>query len=175
MEGPAMIADALDRINGSLRRSLTGVPAETLCRRPSADTNSMAWLAWHLTRVQDDHIAGLAGQEQVWATGDWHARFGVASGDMSIGTGHSPEQVEALKVESADAMLEYNAAVLAKSKAYLTALSADDLDRVLNEPQWDPMPTVGVRLVSIVSDNTQHAGQAAYLRGLFDGLGWQRV
>ena len=175
MEGPAVIADALERISGSLQRSLTGVPAETLCRRPSADTNSMAWLVWHLTRVQDDHIAALAGTEQVWASGGWHSRFGIVGGDTSIGTGHTPEQVEALKVESAEALLEYNAAVLAQSKAYLATLSADDLDRVLNEPQWDPMPTVGVRLVSIVSDNTQHAGQAAYLRGLFEGKGWQRV
>ena len=31
---------------------------------------------------------------------------------------------------------------------------------------WDPPVTLGVRLVSVVSDDLQHAGQAAYLRGL---------
>ena len=42
--------------------------------------------------------------------------------------------------------------------------------QALDEPQYDPLPTVGVRLVSVVSDNTQHAGQVAYLRGMQRGL-----
>ena len=79
-----------------------------------------------------------------------------------------------MKVDSADVLLGYNDAVYERSKRYLAGVTADDLDRELNEPQYTPLPTLGVRLVSIVSDNTQHAGQAMYLRGYFDGFGWQR-
>ena len=38
-------------------------------------------------------------------------------------------------------------------------------DRVVDRT-WDPPVTLGVRLVSILDDDTQHAGQAAYVRGL---------
>ena len=40
-----------------------------------------------------------------------------------------------------------------------------DLDRVVDE-RWDPPVTLGVRLVSVVNDDAQHLGQAAYVRGL---------
>lgn len=174
MESPALIADALERVNRTMHRTLEGVPAEMLCRQPSPDTNSMAWLAWHLTRVHDDHVATLAGLPQLWTSAGWHRRFGMAANDAETGMGHSPEQVGALKVDSADVLLAYADATLERSKTFLAALTSDDLDRVLDEPQYDPLPTVGVRLVSVISDNTQHVGQIGFLRGLLEGYGWQQ-
>ena len=174
MEGAALISDALGRVNQGLHRALDGVSADLLCRLPTPDTNSMAWLAWHLTRVQDHHLSDLAGLPQLWASGGWHARFGMAADDSETGTGHTSEQVAAFKVGSPDALLEYNDAVYERTKTYLATLKPGGLDEVLDEPQYDPKPTVGARLVSVVSDNTQHAGQVGYLRGYFQGLGWQR-
>ena len=49
--------------------------------------------------------------------------------------------------------------------AYLATVAPEDLDRVVDE-RWDPPVTLGVRLVSVLSDDLQHAGQAAYARGL---------
>ena len=40
-----------------------------------------------------------------------------------------------------------------------------DLSRVVDEG-WDPPVTLGVRLVSVISDCLQHAGQAAFIRGI---------
>ena len=173
MEGAALIAQGLDRIAGSLERSLTGVSVDELCRVPGEGTNSMAWLAWHLTRVQDDHLMNLAGRPLAWAEEGWHKRFGMPA-ENDFGMGWPPEQVQAFTCESAEVLLAHHRAVLARSKAYLATVTPGDLDRVLDEPRWDPRPTVGVRLVSVISDNTQHAGQIAYLRGLFGGYGWQR-
>jgi hypothetical protein len=45
-----------------------------------------------------------------------------------------------------------------------------ELDRIIDQ-SYDPPVTVGVRLVSVISDNIQHAGQARYLRGIVDRLG----
>jgi hypothetical protein len=175
MEGAALIDDALGRVNQLLHSTLKGVPAETLCKMPTPDTNSMAWLAWHLTRVHDHHLSDLAGLPQLWSSGGWHAKFGMKPDDTETGTGHTPQQVAALKVDSPDVLLAYNDAVYERSKKYLAALKPADLDRELDEPQYTPLPKVGVRLVSVVSDNTQHAGQIAYLRGYFEGMGWRRV
>ena len=56
-------------------------------------------------------------------------------------------------------------AVHARTVAFLEGVSAEDLDRVVDE-RWDPPVTLGVRLVSVLDDDLQHAGQAAYARGL---------
>ena len=40
-----------------------------------------------------------------------------------------------------------------------------DLDRVVDE-RWDPPVTLAVRLVSVLADGLEHAGQAAYIRGV---------
>jgi hypothetical protein len=172
MEGAELIADALGRINRILHRSMEGEAAELLNKQPSPDTNSMAWLAWHLTRVQDHHISDLLEVPQLWISGGWHERFGMAADEKETGTGHTSEQVAALKVESADLPLAYNDAVLERAKAYLATVKPEDLDAEINEPRYDPLPTAGVRLVSIVADNTSHAGQVAYVRGLLQDKGW---
>ncbi len=174
MEGPEMIADGLGRVNQLLHRVLTTLPAEYINRMPASGSNSISWLAWHLTRVHDDHLSALAGEPQLWESGGWRELFGFAPGDNSTGGGYSPEQVAAFSVDSVDLLLGYNDAVYERSKALLATLSPSDLDRELDEPQYSPLPTVGVRLVSVVSDNTQHAGQIAYLRGYFEGFGWRR-
>ena len=159
MEGPELITDGLGRVNQLLHRALTGAPAEMLNRMPSGDSNSMAWLAWHLTRVQDDHFASLAGEPQLWTSEGWHERFGMPADDSITGGGHTLEEAAAVQVDSADVLLAYNDAVYERTKRYLAGVTSEDLDRELNEPQYTPLPTLGVRLVSIVSDNTQHAGQ----------------
>ena len=174
MTGADLIADGLGRVNQLLRRAVQGVPPETLNRMPTPETNSMAWLAWHLTRVHDDHLAALEGVPQLWTGGGWHARFGMPPDDGETGGGHTLRQVAALRAESPDVLIAYNDAVYERSRRYLAGLRPDDLDRVLDEPQYDPLPTVGVRLVSVLSDNTQHAGQLMYLRGYFEGFGWRR-
>ena len=174
MDGAALIVDGLGRVQEVLHRALQGVPSTVLCRMPTKDTNSMAWLAWHLTRVQDHHLSDLAGLPQQWSAQGWHAKFRMKPDDSETGSGHTPKQVEALKVDGPELLLGYYDAVYERSKRYLAGVRPVDLDRELDEPQYTPLPKVGVRLVSVLADNTQHAGQIAYLRGYFEGLGWQR-
>lgn len=172
MDGNELIIDALGRVQRILHRSLEGLGADVINRQPAPHANSMAWLAWHLTRVQDDHVSDIGGVPQVWLSGDWPVRFGRRAEPKEVGQGDAPEQVAALRVDGPGLLLAYHDAVYAQSRAVIAQLTPADLERELNEPQYTPLPTVGVRLVSVVSDNTQHAGQVAYLRGYFQGLGW---
>ncbi len=89
------------------------------------------------------------------------------------GQGYTPAQVAAFRVASAQLLLDYHDSVSARSKVFVGRLAPVDFDRELHEPQYQPLPTVGVRCVSILSDNLQHAGQVAYLRGLWHGFGWR--
>lgn len=173
MEARDIIIDALERIRSIVQRSLNNLSLEDAHRQPGPETNSIAWLAWHLTRIQDNGIAGLFDQEQAWRSQGWHATFGMDPDPDHDGSGHTPEQVAAFRVNSVQTLLDYHNAVSECSKALVAAMQPGDFDRTLNEPQYQPLPTVGVRLVSVMSDNLQHAGQMAYLRGLWQGKGWQ--
>ena len=174
MNGSQIVVGALQRIQSTLERTLTGLPDTDLHRQPSEDCNSIAWLVWHLTRVQDDHLSSLAGWEQAWITEGWHARFSMDKEPRDLGGGHTPEQVAAFRSPDAQTLLDYHDAVVKRSLTYLESLTPNDLNRVLDEPQWGTPVSVGVRLISVINDNTQHAGQIAYLRGFYQGFGWQR-
>ena len=172
MQWQELIVDGYGRVLQVLEEALDGLTPDDLNEQPHPDCNSMGWLTWHLTRVQDDHIADLMGEEQIWIKDEWHARFNRAPDLKDIGFGHSSEDVAAFKSPGVDTLLDYHRAVLERSRRYINNLSMADLDRELNEPWYQPLPTVGVRLVSVMSDCLQHAGQVAYVRGLLKGKGW---
>jgi uncharacterized damage-inducible protein DinB len=145
---------------------------EQLLYRPSDESNSIAWLLWHLTRIQDHHVSDLLGQPQAWVSQGWHAKFNLPPEPLNTGTGHTPEQVAALRPPDAQTLQDYHDAVYQRTKEYLESVTPAGLDVELDEPQYQPLPTVGVRLVSVINDNTQHVGQAAYLKGVLRGKGW---
>ena len=164
-----LLTDALDRVLEDVESVLDGLDDDRLAARPAPGANTIAWLVWHLTRVQDDHVADVAGSEQVWTAQGYDARFGLPLETGDIGYGHSSEQV-ALVRGSADLLADYHRATYARTLEYLATVEPDDLDRVV-DTRWDPPVTLGVRLVSVVNDCTQHVGQAAYLRGLLESEG----
>jgi hypothetical protein len=172
MEWRELVEDGYGRVLEALKEALEGLSQKDLNERPHADCNSMGWLTWHLTRVQDDHISDLMGEEQLWMKDGWHARFNRPAEPKDIGFGNSSEEVSSFESPPVEILLDYHRVVLDRSKQYLNGLTPADLDRELNEPMFQPLPTVGVRLVSVMSDCLQHAGQVAYLRGLLKGKGW---
>jgi hypothetical protein len=122
-------------------------------------------LVWHLTRIQDDHIGDAAGSEQIWTSEGWCDRFGLPFDPAATGYGHSSDDVAAVQVGSAELLLGYFDAVHERTVRYVRQLTPPELDRIVDE-SWDPPVSLGVRLVSVIADNLQHAGQAAYVRGL---------
>jgi uncharacterized damage-inducible protein DinB len=163
-----LLVDAFNRIREGAVEAVDGLSAEQLAQRPSRNANSIAWLIWHLTRVQDDHVADVAGLEQVWTAQGWHDRLGLPFEPADTGYGHSSEQVAQVAGVSAEQLMGYLDAVLQQTVGYVGSLSPDDLDRVVDR-RWDPPVTLGVRLVSVVNDDQQHVGQAAFVRGLLTG------
>ena len=165
MRSRDLLLYAYEQIQENLRAALSGLSPDQLEHRPAPDANSIGWLAWHLARGQDFQIAAAAGREQVWTAEGWADRLGLPFPPSATGYGFTSEQVAQLRGLTADPLLDYAAAVHARTAEFLQELSDDDLYRVVDE-HWDPPVTLGVRLVSILSDDLQHVGQAAYLRGL---------
>lgn len=164
MDVSGVLCDSFDRIREGVHAVLDGVDQAHLTFQPDGESNTIAWLVWHLTRVQDDHVAAAAGRGQTWTVDGWNERFGLPFDDSDTGYGHEPKDVAAVTATS-DLLTAYYDAVHQATMHYLRSLGDGDLDRVVDE-RWDPPVTLGVRLVSIVSDDLQHVGQAAYLRGL---------
>jgi uncharacterized damage-inducible protein DinB len=168
MEANEVLIESFSRVQEQVHGVLDGIDHGWLTRTPVVGVNSIGWLVWHIARGQDIQIAMLIdGGEQEWVTGKWAPRFGLEPDPWNMGYGHTPEQVAAVQPESAQALLDYYDAVWARTKEMLAGVTSADLDRVVDE-NWDPPVTMGVRLVSIVDDDVQHAGQAWYLRGLFE-------
>ena len=165
MHAKDILIDGYGRIQEEVHAAAAGLDADDLNARPTAETNSVTWLVWHLTRVQDDHMADAFGLEQVWLSQDWEKRFGLDLPRRDTGYGHSPAKVARVRVDSGELLTCYYDAVHEQSLDAMRGLAAKDLDRVVDE-RWDPPVTLGVRLVSVLSDDLQHVGQAAYLRGL---------
>jgi uncharacterized damage-inducible protein DinB len=159
-----VLTDAFERIRGTVHRVLDGIDPRHLTYRADPRANTVAWLIWHLLRVQDDHIADAAGDEQVWLAEGWVDRFDLPFDREATGYGQSSEDVRAVQVD-ADLLRGYGDAVIERTLAFVRGLKEEDLDGVVDE-NWTPPVTLGVRLVSVIADDLQHAGQAAYVRGL---------
>ncbi|MEY2583361.1 MAG: hypothetical protein QOE09_3210 [Ilumatobacteraceae bacterium] len=167
MELNELLVEVFSRVTEEVHSAVDGLDPAALMTPPVEQVNPIGWLVWHLTRVQDDHMAEILNEDQLWAAGDWAGRFGVAPDPANTGYGHSWDEVMSIRPESADALIEYYEAVAARTRKFLATTIAEDLDRIVDE-RWNPPVTLGVRLVSIADDDIQHAGQANYARGIID-------
>ena len=166
MTSAELLADAFSRVGGMVHDAVEGLSDEELLFRVDDGANPIAWLIWHLGRVQDDHVAQVAGTEQLWTASGWAERFGLSLPIADTGYGHRAEQVAAVIADAAT-LLGYYDAVEQATLQFVRGLSEDDLDRVVDE-RWTPPVTLGVRMVSVIDDDVAHAAQAAYVRGILE-------
>lgn len=164
-----LMTDAFGRVQEAVHAVLVGAGSELLEFRADPEANTIAWLVWHLTRVQDDHVADLMGEPQLWTTGGWQKRFNLPFAAGATGYRQSAGEVAAVRA-GADLLRGYFDAVHERTIAYLGTLREDDFSRVV-DTRWTPPVTLAVRLVSVIGDDLEHAGQAAFVRGLAQRAG----
>ena len=160
----ALLSDSFDRVRDLVASVCDGLDVDRATFRVDPDANTVAWLVWHLSRVQDDHVAGLSGETQAWET--WRDRFDLPFDDDATGYGQSSDDVAAVRVDG-ELLAGYHADVDALTRRYLDGLDAAKLERVVDE-RWDPPVTAAVRLVSVLGDCLQHLGQASFVLGVAD-------
>ena len=172
MEWQEILTVEFERISRSLGIALEELTVEDLNWQPKPDSNSIGWLTWHLTRWQDVQISSFMKIEQVWIKDGWHNNFGRSADANDSGMGHKPEDLAKFKSPDAATQLGYHQAVLAQTKDFLRTASPSSLNEVEENAPSQPPRTVGMRVIGVLSDGMQHAGQAAYVRGLHHGMGW---
>ena len=165
MTSAELLVDAFARIREVVHRVVDGLTTDQLAFRVDPEANSIAWLVWHLTRIQDDHLAHAFQGEQVWTSEGWTKRFGLPFDSRDTGYGHRADDVAAVRVGSGELLVGYHDAVHQQTTRYMRQLTDADLSRIVDR-SWDPPVSLGVRLVSVIADDLQHAGQAAFIRGI---------
>lgn len=163
-----LLVDAFGRVREATHGVVDGASRAVLTFRPDPEANSVAWLVWHLTRIQDDHVAAVAGAEQRWFADGWCERFGLPFAPDETGYGQDRVDVAAVDLD-ASLLRGYFDAVHEATIAFVSSLEPGDLDRIVDE-RWDPPVSLGVRLISVVEDDIAHVGQAAYVRGVAERL-----
>lgn len=164
MDTRDLLTDAVERIGQGVHRLLEGVDERTLTYRADGESNTIAWLVWHLTRGQDAQVADVYGREQVWMSEGWVDRFGLPFSPESTGYGQSADEVADVRV-SPELLGGYYDGTQRATLAQIAATSDTDLDRIVDE-RWTPAVTLGARLISIIDDDVKHLGQAEYVKGL---------
>jgi hypothetical protein len=165
MSGADLLVDGFGRIREIVHGVLDGLTEADLMYQVDSAANTIGWQVWHLTRVQDDHVAAAAGLAQVWLSG-FRERFGLPLEPEDIGYGHSADQVTAVRAP-VDLLAAYHDATHDQTISFVRGLTDADLTMIVDR-YWDPPVTMAVRLVSVLSDDLQHAGQAAFIRGLIE-------
>ena len=153
--------------------ALEGLDEAVMARCPAEQCNSIAWTLWHMNRVLDTFIhTRLQSRPQLWTQGGWYQRYGMSDNADERGVGWSAEQVRRWTPPSKDVQMGYYAAVKDATRTYLSGLTYTDLeDRRVIPPVTEPR-TVAAALGQVTWDHIAHGGQIAYLRGLFQGMGW---
>ncbi len=175
MSGTRTTLSALERNWNMVKTAVSDVDEATMAIRPNADSNSMSWLVWHMSRVTDRFIHfRLQSVPQLWSKDTWYEKFTMPEDANDMGMGWSNERAAAWQSPSKDILMDYFDKANAAAAAYIGSLSDSDLAR---EVQWTaPTATMVVddALGILVWDNIVHGGQVAYLRGYHQGMGWHR-
>lgn len=167
MQSADLLADAFERIRVGIQRVTDGLDQPALFYRPGPTANSIAWLVWHTSRVQDDHVSEIAGVAQAYIAEGFADALGLPADPADTGYGHTSDQVAAVRPDDPSILVAYHDVVTRRSLDYLASIDTEELDRIIDE-SYDPPVSVGVRLVSVINDNMQHVGQAKYVKGLID-------
>ena len=149
---------------GRAREALTPIGGLSDDELYAAPHPSIGWYAWRTGRCLDANVSELMGVDQLWVAGGWHERFGMKADPRDFLPGFPPPNdiVHNFRAPSTQLILDYFDAAHERTTAYLATLGPEDLDRELDEPRFDPRPTVGVRLVSVSVALAQSSGPIRY-------------
>jgi hypothetical protein len=122
-----------------------GLSENSARRIPSGSEHSIAWLFWHLARIEDVTMnLLLAGQPQVLAEG-WQPRLKVSASDT--GNGMSPQEVAQLSAEiDLSALLAYRNEVGCRTRENVARLTPASLKQRVDPQRLERVKAEGAVL-----------------------------
>ncbi len=161
------IEKSLTESKGYIDDAIKGLSAEELAFRVKPHSNCIAFLMWHMARVEDFWINRVLGSgKEMYEADGWFKKFGTPAQDT--GMGYDVKKLDAWPVPKLDLLQSYAAAVRAKTLAYLKALDESKLD-IEMDFGWRK-GTAGSALSHLVMEVGEHSGQIGYIRGIMKGI-----
>ena len=166
------VLDIYAKLFQEFEHTLQGLTQEELNFQPGPQSNSIGWLAWHTIRSQDRMNADFLGEEQLWISHKWYAKFNRQPDPRESGVGHTAEQAAAFRSPDVSVYMAYYKEVFEISNHYIqTRLTEADLQRQVHSPSLGINSTVEARILGTIY-NFQHVGQMGYVKGILKGIGW---
>ncbi len=167
MEAIELILRSLEQSQGYLTKALDGLTQEEAAWSPGAECNCIAFILWHITRVEDFLVnRGIQRREELYEAEGWQEKLGTPAKEG--GYQYTAEQLRAWPVPKLEVLQGYANSVRERTLAFLTQLAPEKLAEV---PRPDRSPdSIGAMLGRISTEIALHVGQIAYLRGVQRGL-----
>jgi hypothetical protein len=165
------VEQLLEQVDEETQASLRGVTLEQILWRPAEESNPMAWLAWHIARMQDFRSSHLLGRDQIWVEDGLHERFGLPADPANTGRGNNNAEVSALQPESVEVVATYCAVASGRVREYVGSLRAGAEDDIIDSPDGGRTP-LGEVLNRFIHGGVAHVGQLMYVRGLIERRRW---
>ncbi len=163
------VRSGLDEYLTGLHRALDGLTPEELRWQANADSNHIAWLVWHMARVENGWISRARGTEQIWVTGEWAQKIGFGHDANDSGYGWTMEQVAGMPEVSVDDLLAYYSDVRNRTFAELDEMTDADMSATYTHPRMGDRSIAWI-FGHIIVEESQHLGQIAFIRGMQRGL-----
>jgi hypothetical protein len=173
-----VILGLLERATNQIKLATDGATDAQLYYRPTTNANSIAWLVWHLSRLQDLVTSSISGEAEIWSSDGWAEQFALPPDlpNDATGWGDSTEQVAAFRVERAT-LFGYMEAAHRVARERVARLTPEQLGQSIawgtsQTPLYGPTWRV---LVTLLNDSIQHTGQINYIRGLVSEPDWRHL
>ncbi len=165
MNAKEMVVFSLNQSRSYLDRSLEGLTQEDIAWKPADHCNSIAFILWHVTRVEDYFFTRvLQSKTALYEAEGWMEKLGTP---LDSGYGYTAEQLKSWPVPKLEDLRGYVDAVRQSSLAYIEQLTPENMLELVRPDR--PPDTVGQILIRICTEIALHTGQIDYLRGLRSG------
>jgi hypothetical protein len=122
---------------------LNGLTEKQIVDQPDRMEQSIAWILWHMARIEDVTMnMFVAGEEQLFTSDDWKSRVGVSI--VHTGNAMSGDEIAFFSEQvNIDVLREYRLAVGQRTEAVVMNLSPEELHEKVSKDRLDRVLAIG--------------------------------
>jgi len=153
-------------LNGNLERAFRDLTEEQWHTVPQGTGNSIAFIAWHYLRTEDNIVNWIIQERRptVWMDGGWAERLGLPA--VIQGTGMPVEDAHALRIADIEGFQEYTRAVRVRTDAFLPTWDPADYHKEITLKPLGSMTKLQALGQQGFPHGFAHIGEIAHIRAL---------
>ncbi len=165
MDVKELLLRSLEQSQGYLTKALNGLTQEEANWSSSPECNSISFILWHMTRVEDFFVNRVIQRgRELYESQKWQDKLGTPTKAYQ----YTREELQSWRAPKLEILREYANSVRQNTLAFLKSIPPERLSEV---PRPDRSPdSIGVTLGHMSTEIALHVGQIAYLRGMQRGL-----